>query len=229
MPRLVGFSIIGLSIGLFIGLVQELTKTAWLVVEVGRLRGRQYRLEGSTINIGRAEENPVGLFGDSSISPRHAVIDHRGENHSIRNLAVEAGTFVNGGRIETAVLREGDRIRIGGYELTFHTRAEPIARTPPRVEAALVAACLKRADGDRFFLKSGAGTRLGRALDNDIVLDDASISRYHAVIEARNGGYVVRDLGSHNGTWLGDTRITEAGLERGANLRLGNANFTFDA
>ncbi|HLW70381.1 MAG TPA: FHA domain-containing protein [Candidatus Binataceae bacterium] len=234
MPRLVGFSVIGLAIGLFIGLVQELTKSAWIVVEAGRLRGRQFRLEGATINIGRAEENPIGLFGDPSISPRHAVIEHRGENYSIRNLAVEAGTFVNGGRIESAALREGDRIRIGGYELTFHSRAdprsaEPAAGAPPRAAAAAGAACLTRADGDRLFLKAGAPTRVGRALDNDIVIDDASISRYHAVIEARNGGYVVRDLGSHNGTWLGDTRVTQASLERGATIRLGNANFTFDA
>jgi pSer/pThr/pTyr-binding forkhead associated (FHA) protein len=229
IPRLVGFSVIGLAIGLFIGLVQELTKTAWLVVEAGRLRGRQYRLEGATINLGRAEENPIGLFGDSSVSSRHAVIERRGENYSIRNLAVEAGTFVNGGRIETVALREGDRIQIGGYELTFHSRAEPSSSTPRPVAAAADAPCIRRANGERLFLKAGAATRVGRAVDNDIVLDDASISRYHAIIEAHNGSYIVRDLGSHNGTWLSGARVTEAGLERGVAIRLGNADFTFDA
>ena len=60
LSRLIGFAAIGLAIGLFIGLVQELTKMAWLAVEAGRLRGRQFRLEGATAMIGRAEENTVG-------------------------------------------------------------------------------------------------------------------------------------------------------------------------
>jgi pSer/pThr/pTyr-binding forkhead associated (FHA) protein len=234
LPRLVAISFIGLAIGLFIGLVQELTKRGWLVVEAGRLRGRQFRLDGATVGIGRAEENPVGLFGDAAVNPRHAVIEHRGDNFSIRNLAVEAGTFVNGGRIETSALCDGDRIRIGGYELTFYSGAEAAAGAPrpvrpPNVAVPADGASLTGADGRRLLLKAGSATRVGRALDNDIVLDDASISRYHAVIEARNGAYVVRDLGSHNGTWLAGARVSEAGLERGATLRLGNANFTFDA
>jgi hypothetical protein len=74
LSRFVTLSAIGLSIGLFIGLVQELTKAAWLAVEAGRLRGRQYRIEGATATIGRAEENPIGLFGDAGVQPRHAVI-----------------------------------------------------------------------------------------------------------------------------------------------------------
>src|SRR5215469_2449226 len=62
--RLIGLSLIGLAIGLLIGLVQELTKAAWIVVEKGRLKGRQFRIEGARASIGRAEENPIGLFGD---------------------------------------------------------------------------------------------------------------------------------------------------------------------
>jgi pSer/pThr/pTyr-binding forkhead associated (FHA) protein len=233
MPRLVGFSVIGLAIGLFIGLVQELTKAAWLVVEAGRLRGRQFRLDGATLSIGRAEENPVGLFGDAAVQPRHAVIERHGESYTLRNLAVAAGTFVNGNRVENTELREGDRIRIGAYELNFHTRAEARAGAPvvasARTDAKMtpVAARLEPADGAPLLLKAGAPTRLGRALDNDIILNDASISRYHAVIEARNGSFLVRDLGSHNGTWLAGQRVTEANLTRGAELRLGDASFTF--
>ena len=233
LPRLVGFSVIGLAIGLLIGLVQELTKSAWLVVNAGRLRGRQFRLEGSTIGIGRAEENPVGLFGDPAVQARHAVIERRSESYTLRNLAVAAGTLVNGNRIETAELREGDRIGIGGYELGFHRRTESRAESPTEArlhvpaKAVPTVARLERADGSRLILKADAPTRLGRALDNDIVLDEASISRHHAVIEARNGGFIVRDLGSHNGTWLADQRVTEANLASGTAFRLGDASFIF--
>ena len=99
--RFFGEAVTGLAIGLFIGLVQELTKAAWVTVEQGRLRGRQYRIEGARATIGRAEENPVGLFGDPSVQARHAVIERRGADYVIRNLAVQEGTFVNGNRIES--------------------------------------------------------------------------------------------------------------------------------
>ena len=249
LPRLVGLSAIGLAIGFFIGLVQELTKTAWLAVEAGRLKGRQYRIEGSTISVGRAEENRVGLFGDSAVQPRHAVIEHQGDRYTVRNLAVQAGTFVNGERVETAALREGDRLRIGGYELSFHmrmeSRGEPrrvasVAAPPPspapQPQAASPAPstpaggpCLARATGERIRLRVGDATRIGRALDNDIVLEDASISRHHAVIEPRNGGHVLRDLGSQNGTWLAHNRIDEVPLATGAAIRVGDVIFTFYA
>jgi hypothetical protein len=52
ISRLLGFSTLGLAIGLFIGLVQQLTKAAWLSVEAGRLKGRQFRLDTNLISIG---------------------------------------------------------------------------------------------------------------------------------------------------------------------------------
>lgn len=242
--RLIGFSVIGLAIGFFIGLVQELTKSAWLTVEAGRLKGRQFRLEGSTIGIGRAEENPVGLFGDSAVQARHAMIEHKGSNFMLRNMAVQAGTFVNGNRVETVELNDGDRIRIGDYELAFHTRVEttqkspqstPVSRPIPQQQAVAMpyaassAPRLVRADGERLILKAGAVTTIGRALDNDIVLNDASVSRHHAVIEPRDGSYVIRDQGSQNGVWIAEQRVGEASLARGITMRLGDVVLTFDA
>ncbi|MGO9268310.1 MAG: FHA domain-containing protein [Candidatus Binataceae bacterium] len=260
LPRLIGLSAIGLAIGFFIGLVQELTKTAWIAVEAGRLKGRQYRIEGSTISVGRAEENRVGLFGDPAVQPRHAVIERQGDRYMVRNLAVQAGTFVNGERIETAELREGDRLRIGDYELSFHVRTlgevqrsragesassvkgeeRASARAPspplkpqaasPAPSTGVGAPCLARATGERLRLRAGGdATRIGRALDNDIVLEDASVSRHHAVIEARNGSHVLRDLGSQNGTWLASNRVNETPLNTGDPIRLGDVSFTFYA
>jgi len=55
----------------------------------------------------------------------------------------------------------------------------------------------------------------------DLVLDDAAVSRRHAVFSAQGGRILVRDLGSRNGTFLGGTRIVEAEVALGAVLRLG--------
>lgn len=48
---------------------------------------------------------------------------------------------------------------------------------------------------------------MGRHRDNDMVLDDTAISSQHAVIERREDGWFVRDLGSRNGTTLNGRRV----------------------
>ena len=241
--RLIGLSSIGLAIGLLIGLVQELTKAAWITVDQGRLRGRQFRVEGSTVTMGRAEENPIGLFGDQGVQQRHAVIERKGADYTIRNLAVQDGTFVNGNRIETAVLHDGDQIKIGGYQLGFHLRqasGASVARAsvstggPGVVSSAPVAAgtagpCLIDSTGQRFALRAGASTRLGRALDNYIVINHSSVSRHHASIESSNGAFELRDLQSQNGTFVSDERVTQKRIADGDSIRLGQAPFTFRA
>jgi len=240
--RLIGLSSIGFAIGLFIGLVQELTKAAWITVDQGRLKGRQYRVEGARVTMGRAEENPVGLFGDTAVQQRHAVIERKGSEYTIRNLAVQDGTFVNGARIETAALHDGDQIRIGGYQMGFHLRqgASPsISRAPVSPGSVVVTSStaagsasgphLIDGSGQRFALRAGAPTRLGRALDNDIVVNHSSVSRHHASIEAVNGVFELRDLRSQNGTWVGEDRVTQKAIADGDRIKLGQAPFTFRA
>jgi len=244
--RFFGEAATGLAIGLFIGLVQELTKAAWVTIEQGRLRGRQYRIEGARASIGRAEENPVGLFGDPSVQPRHAVIERRGADYVIRNLAVQDGTFVNGSRIESVDLRDGDRINIGGYEMMFHLRGSSSAArhqaslavdpvNPAHVATRLAGAKAKvdgpsliDASGQPYPVHVGGVTRLGRALDNEIVVSHSSVSRHHASIENSNGSFVVRDLNSQNGTFVGNRRVTEpTPISDGDTVRVGDAQFTF--
>jgi pSer/pThr/pTyr-binding forkhead associated (FHA) protein len=244
--RFFGEAVTGLAIGLFIGLVQELTKAAWVTVEQGRLRGRQYRIEGARASIGRAEENPIGLFGDPSVQPRHALIERRGSDYVIRNLAVQDGTFVNGSRIETVDLHDGDRIGVGGYEIMFHLRGTSASareqaslaadRVNPMHVAARLAGANAKVDGPSLIDTSGQPhavitggvTRIGRALDNEIVVSHSSISRHHASIENSNGVYAVRDLNSQNGTFVGNQRVTEpTRLSSGDSVRFGDAQFTF--
>jgi pSer/pThr/pTyr-binding forkhead associated (FHA) protein len=204
--------------------------------------------------MGRAEENPVGLFGDPGVQPRHAVIERRADGYALKNLAVQAGTFINGSRVETAMLHDGDRIKISNYELSFRERAAApgrLAEVQPRAplgvaapapvttsagipasapEAARVsggAAYLIAANGERIALRAGTGTQVGRALDNDIVVNDASVSRHHAVIEAVNGAFVVRDLGSQNGTWIRGERISQAPVGEGDVIKFGDTVYIF--
>jgi transcriptional regulator with GAF, ATPase, and Fis domain len=64
--------------------------------------------------------------------------------------------------------------------------------------------------------------KIGKAPDNDLVLPDASVSRYHCELEPTSSGLLVRDLGSTNHTRIGRSKIQNATLEPGATLVVGD-------
>ena len=74
--------------------------------------------------------------------------------------------------------------------------------------------------GSQFALGSGT-TTAGRHPDSDIFLDDVTVSRRHAEIDAGAEGFRVRDVGSLNGTYLNQERIEEAPLADGDELQIG--------
>ena len=73
-------------------------------------------------------------------------------------------------------------------------------------------------------------TTAGRHPDSDIFLDDVTVSRRHAEIERTTKGYIVRDVGSLNGTYL-NQRITEGDtpLTNGDELQIGLFKLVFIA
>jgi hypothetical protein len=62
---------------------------------------------------------------------------------------------------------------------------------------------------------------LGRTPENDVALNDQNISTRHCELAAEGGFFVVRDLGSANGTYVNEHRVTEARLKNGDVVRLG--------
>ena len=72
----------------------------------------------------------------------------------------------------------------------------------------------------------GAVLRIGRAADNQVVVADLSVSRYHAELrrEAR-GGFGIYDLGSHNGTYVNGQRVGSAPVTERDIIGIGPATF----
>lgn len=68
---------------------------------------------------------------------------------------------------------------------------------------------------------------IGTNEDNDLVLDDQTVSRRHCRILQRNDRYLVEDLGSTNGTFVDGVRIERAYLEPGSALSIGNTRIDF--
>ncbi len=64
---------------------------------------------------------------------------------------------------------------------------------------------------------------LGRDINNEIVINDAEVSRRHCRLQLQGDGYVIEDLGSTNGTYLNDQRLTSIHqLRSGEIIRLGD-------
>ena len=61
--------------------------------------------------------------------------------------------------------------------------------------------------------------------DNDIVVPHFSVSRHHAELRATPGGYRIVDLGSHNGTFVNEQRVTAAVLAEGDTVGFGDTTF----
>ena len=72
------------------------------------------------------------------------------------------------------------------------------------------------------FQLMGPGITIGRAADNDIVLDDNMVSRHHARLDMQANTYLLTDLDSANGTWVNDRRMSApVSLQAGDSVRFG--------
>ncbi len=82
--------------------------------------------------------------------------------------------------------------------------------------------------GDEHTFEKGE-IRIGAMDDNDLVLRDETVSRYHCRIVQEESGYVLQDLGSTNGTFINRVRIREAFLKPGCTVHLGQTEAKFHA
>jgi pSer/pThr/pTyr-binding forkhead associated (FHA) protein len=81
--------------------------------------------------------------------------------------------------------------------------------------------------GDTLTL-SDKVTRLGRHPESEIMLEDITVSRRHAEVERTAGHYVVRDVGSLNGTYVNQERIDEpTELRHGDELQVGKFRLVY--
>ncbi|NIL95728.1 MAG: FHA domain-containing protein, partial [Planctomycetales bacterium] len=66
---------------------------------------------------------------------------------------------------------------------------------------------------------------IGRGREADLTIAHPMISRLHCELYVADGALCIRDLGSLNGTFVGDEQISEASLESGDELIIGSAHF----
>jgi SARP family transcriptional regulator, regulator of embCAB operon len=147
------------------------------------------------------------------------------KNNLAENLGIDPGPTISA--LHERILRQEPLdTRRPAQTIAQHTAVDISLATGTLVNQAAVAQ-LRGHDGRRFRLD--ASTRIGRLPDNDIVLNDENVSRYHAVVVDTGGGFVISDLRSTNGVLVDGRRIRgSAALSDGDRIRIGGHDFTFE-
>ncbi|MDB5353238.1 MAG: hypothetical protein JWN86_4485 [Planctomycetota bacterium] len=118
-----GMVVLGAGLGLCLALVEQVLGRVWVQVLNGRQEGRAYLLAGKRSTLGLDERADVGLFGDPSVSRRHAEIEASPSGYVIHTREDQGRTKVNGMIVSGSnPLNDGDRIELGQTILVFRRR-----------------------------------------------------------------------------------------------------------
>lgn len=186
-------------------------------------------------------EETCGLcLPEKAVSRRHArLYFHEGE------LVVEDEGSANGVYVEglkadgPTIVEVGQRMRIGTFGIVVEdpnqspTEPSEVSATPMATEPGAVSPYVPQLvardgpyKGERFLLNDGE-TSVGRVPGNDVILDDASVSRRHAKLVKTGGTFALFDLRSSNGTRVNGSRITRTELNDGDALLFGDIPLVF--
>jgi pSer/pThr/pTyr-binding forkhead associated (FHA) protein len=192
-------------------------------------RAPSLTFDGSRIVIGRSAGSDVRL-PDPSVSLRHASIRAQGAEYAIVDEGSSNGTWVGGVKLgpqTPRLVKSGDLVRVGRVwlelvigqkaptpDLALATRDLALALVRNAMDAVGDDTCarvrvtegpdmgaeLRLVDDGRIYL-------IGRAEKCDLPLADEDASREHASVVRRGSQVILRDLGSRNGVFLGDSRL----------------------
>ncbi|MDH3943567.1 MAG: FHA domain-containing protein [Anaerolineae bacterium] len=98
------------------------------------------------------------------------------------------------------------------------TKIDPVAGIPPGAYLVF---------NQTIFPLSLPVTHIGRKPENDLVIQDISVSRFHAQIRVEKGNFVLHDLNSHNGTIVNQTKVSDLVLKPGTLVYFGNVMVVF--
>ena len=95
----------------------------WLTIRSGEARGKSMELDGQDLLLGRGDDCDV-VLADPRVSRRHAVLRALKDGSvSLQDLGSGNGTFVNGARVDSTVLRGNEQIQIGDTVLVSSREA----------------------------------------------------------------------------------------------------------
>ncbi|MCU0753959.1 MAG: FHA domain-containing protein [Xanthomonadales bacterium] len=174
------------------------------------------------------------------VAPRHAEVLVNGESYKIRPIHSDQPIQVNGVRIQnSSAIKPGDllffgevRCRVVAVDKAATTSVSVKGHSDDddgrtKVRSALPKFVLRGVSGATFgkvFPISGP-TVIGRQDGCDIAIATEELSRRHCEVRPTPDGLWVEDLGSANGTFINDKRVTRELIRAGDELRLDTLRF----
>ena len=218
-----------------------------LVLALSENQEQEFELAKSSLTIGRSTASDINLI-DARISRTHARIECSPAGCRVIDLGSSNGTRLNGERIQQADLQPGDVLAVGGSLLRYERAAASetsmmtIIDSEAELNATLASMILPVAlnetrlprlvinGSDRTWevsLENQDHLSIGRSADNQLILESPTVSRHHAEIVHHGAGFVLRDLHSSNGIWIGDHKVDEVELADGIQMRVGAYQMIF--
>ncbi|MCE5195395.1 MAG: FHA domain-containing protein [Nitrospiraceae bacterium] len=96
-----------------------------LVIDDGEHAEKSFLINAFPFRIGRMVDNDIA-FEDKRVSRYHSEIFLENNEYAIKDLKSQNGTFVNGNKIESSIIKPGDRITIGGNTLLFEIEKDEL-------------------------------------------------------------------------------------------------------
>lgn len=201
------------------------------------LNGQVWTLDPTrSYSLGRDPQGDL-VLQDARVSWRHATVRWGGMSWIVEDHGSTNGTYAQGQRVQRLAVGPGSVIHLGnasdGPRISFSGTA-PVPQQapapamvgqpptppqqPPQQQPASpppgASGAWDRSATSLHQLSLGQVTRIGRALENDLVVSDLQVSRHHAQFVAHpDGRFEIQDLGSHNGTYVNGQQLPKNGRQ----------------
>ena len=190
--------------------------------------GSERYFDGSRpVTIGRDSAADVVVL-DAATSRQHAVLRRENGGWVYEDRDSSNGSFLDGQRVARLPVDRPMILALGADDGGCRIRLvppSPHGETDPHTPTVPVFAGGSSAPGTfTGTYRTSSRVRIGRALDNDIVVDDLLASRHHAELRStHDGSFELVDLGSHNGTYVDGRRVAgRAKVREGALVAVGH-------
>ncbi|MFJ8109440.1 FHA domain-containing protein [Streptomyces sp. NPDC096132] len=190
--------------------------------------GSTVLIPGHAYHVGRDPLSDI-VIDDARVSWRHAVLRPDGDHWTLTDEQSTNGTWADGRRVREWEVGPGSVIRFGsptdGPSAVLAHRPPPVPERPSAVSRPDRTGTFRRPTTVRPL--PARTVRIGRAGDNDLVIEDLVVSRRHAELRALpDGTYEIADLGSHNGTYLNGFPVSVAPIGPGDIVGIGHSAFS---
>ncbi len=208
---------------------------------------QEFVLAKSNVSMGRNITNDI-VLNDVRVSRNHARLECGPTGVILTDMGSSNGTRVNGMRVDRATLKPDDTISFGEQQIKYKvedpsedvgiTKIDTQAQLDQSIEAEYLPVMVNETSIPTLVmftnqmtwqidLSKKENTSIGRDESCDVFIDSGNVSRRHAEVRLEGNMFVLKDLGSTNGTWMRGQKIDQYLLQDGDSFQIGSARIIF--